>query len=73
MAGFYQQKLSQEAQAHSSNLDSAVIFTNVSPVDDTCFNDDFLDLSQFNPCQRDNLTKNTIRWLQLPCIKIITF
>ena len=73
MAGFYQQKLSQGAQAVSSNLDSAVIFTNISPVDDTCFNDSFPDLWQFTLCQRDNLTNDAIKWLQLPRIKMRTF
>lgn len=73
MAGFYQQKLSQGAQAVSSNLDSAVSFPNIGPVDDTCFNDSYPDLWQFNLCQRDNLTNNIIKWLQLTCITMRTF
>lgn len=71
MAGIYQQNLYQGAHAVSSIVDSAV--TNISPVDDTFFNDSFPDLWQFKLCQRGNLTNDTIKWLQLPCITMRTF
>lgn len=57
MDRFYQQKLSQGAQADSSNLDSTVIFINVSPVDDTCFNDDFSRFMAIQPVSERQLDK----------------